>query len=216
MIEVADVFRRFAARLPLGSRRVDAALTSARRRGHPQLPHRGTWRPGLALRAMRYRDVLPGTPVPTAVARSATPHKPRSGSNAAGQRCCRCHHFHVTITVPAELREVLRAHQRDGYARADAGQCRGDHRTRPRSPLCRRHRGRARRAAHVDSAVEPAPTRSLPGQRQRYIRGRRHLASGTPEVSGSHQGSRQIGARQIPGPPAPKVSRSRHPGGRVE
>jgi hypothetical protein len=25
-------------------------------------------------------------------------------------------YFHVTVTVPAELREVLRAHQRDGYA----------------------------------------------------------------------------------------------------
>ena len=25
-------------------------------------------------------------------------------------------YFHITITVPAELREVLRAHQRDGYA----------------------------------------------------------------------------------------------------
>jgi hypothetical protein len=33
-------------------------------------------------------------------------------------------YFHVTVTVPAELREVLRAHQRDGYAvlmRASAG-----------------------------------------------------------------------------------------------
>jgi hypothetical protein len=27
-----------------------------------------------------------------------------------------CPYFHVTITVPAELREVLRANQRDGYA----------------------------------------------------------------------------------------------------
>ena len=25
-------------------------------------------------------------------------------------------YFHVTVTVPEELREVLRAHQRDGYA----------------------------------------------------------------------------------------------------
>ena len=58
MIEVADVFRRFAVGYPLGSRRVAAALTSARRPGHPHLPHRGTRRPGLALRAMRYRDVF--------------------------------------------------------------------------------------------------------------------------------------------------------------
>ena len=27
-----------------------------------------------------------------------------------------CHYFHVTVTVPQELREVLRANQRDGYA----------------------------------------------------------------------------------------------------
>jgi hypothetical protein len=27
-----------------------------------------------------------------------------------------CPYFHVTVTVPAELREVLRANQRDGYA----------------------------------------------------------------------------------------------------
>ena len=31
-------------------------------------------------------------------------------------RCCRSRYFHVTITVPEELREVLRANQRDGYA----------------------------------------------------------------------------------------------------
>jgi len=27
-----------------------------------------------------------------------------------------CHYFHVTVTVPEELRSVLRANQRDGYA----------------------------------------------------------------------------------------------------
>jgi len=27
-----------------------------------------------------------------------------------------CHYFHVTVTVPQELREILRANQRDGYA----------------------------------------------------------------------------------------------------
>jgi len=26
-----------------------------------------------------------------------------------------CRYFHVTITVPEELRDVLRANQRDGY-----------------------------------------------------------------------------------------------------
>ena len=27
-----------------------------------------------------------------------------------------CHYFHVTVTVPSELRDVLRANQKDGYA----------------------------------------------------------------------------------------------------
>ena len=56
-----------------------------------------------------------------------------------------------------------------------------------------------------------APACSLPGQRRRDLRGRQHLASGTPDVSGSHQGSRQTGARQIPRDAAPEVSRSHHP-----
>ena len=46
--------------------------------------------------------------------------------------------------------------------------------------------------------IEPAPARSLPGQRRRYIRGRHHLASGAAERPGAHQGARQIGARQVP------------------
>jgi hypothetical protein len=41
MVEVADVFRRFAA-----------DYLSARHRRHPQLPHRGARRPGLALRTV--------------------------------------------------------------------------------------------------------------------------------------------------------------------
>ncbi len=43
----------------------------------------------------------------------------------------------------------------------------------------------------LDSAIEPAPARSLPGQRRRYIRGRHHLASGAAELPGAHQGSRR-------------------------
>src|SRR5271169_5155917 len=54
-------------------------------------------------------------------------------------------HFHITVTVPAELREVLRANQRDGYGvLMQAKRC-GDHRARPRSALSRRYRRGARR-----------------------------------------------------------------------
>ena len=72
--------------------------------------------------------------------------------------------------------------KRDGYARADAGQCLGDHRTRTRYPLSRRMRVRARRAAHLDSTVEPASACSLPRQWRRDLRGRQHLASGAAEL----------------------------------
>ena len=169
MIEVADVSRRFAADYLSAHGASMLPSTSARHRGHPSTaaPRHLAARFGAASNAIP--RCSPGTPVPTAVARSATPHKPRKGgSNAAGRRCCRCrelprhHHRARRVARGAACSSARR------LCRADAGQCRGDHRTRPRSPLCRRHRGRARRAAHVDSAVEPAPTRSLPGQRRRY------------------------------------------------
>lgn len=57
-------------------------------------------------------------------------------------------YFHITVTVPAELREVLRANQRDGYGVLMQASAAGDHRTCPRSALRRRHRRRARHAAH--------------------------------------------------------------------
>ena len=32
-----------------------------------------------------------------------------------------CPYFHVTVTVPSELRDVLRSHQKDGYPRQESG-----------------------------------------------------------------------------------------------
>jgi hypothetical protein len=57
MIELADVFRRFAADY-LDAHGADATIAPARHRGHPRLPHRRPWRPGVALRYLQRRDVL--------------------------------------------------------------------------------------------------------------------------------------------------------------
>src|SRR5438309_3800188 len=55
------------------------------------------------------------TPAATAPARSVTPSRRRLGSNSAGRRCYRFPYFHVTVTVPEELRAALRRYQIDGY-----------------------------------------------------------------------------------------------------
>ena len=164
MIEVAEVFRRFAA-------------DYLEAHGASMLPsHRRAVEDILACRTA----ALGGQ-----VWRCEACNTEMFSYHSCGNRSCpKCHttqtqewlerrqaemlpvpYFHITVTVPAELREVLRANQRDGYARADAGQRRGDHRTRPRSALRRRHCCRAHRAAHLDSATELAPACSLPGQR---------------------------------------------------
>ena len=99
--------------------------TSARHRGHPQLPHRGTRRPGLALRAMRYRDVL--LALLCQPQRSEVPHRTNQGvaSNAAGRRCCRCRISTSPSPVLAELRRGAACSSARRLCRADAGQCRG-------------------------------------------------------------------------------------------
>jgi Transposase zinc-binding domain len=38
-----------------------------------------------------------------------------------------CHHFHVTVTVPQELRQVLRTNQQDGYALLNPSMENGQH-----------------------------------------------------------------------------------------
>ena len=215
MIEVADV-PPLRGGLPLGSRRVDAALTSARHRGHPQLPHRGTWRPGLALRAMRYRDVL-RVPVLTVVVWRWALHKPRvartpPGGDAAGAALPRHDH---------RARRVARccsAHQRDGYAvlmQPSAGAIIElglaipvmSAAPWPCSPCCTRGRSSWNLHPHVHCLVSGG---GISEDAATWHPARR-------KFSGSHQGSRQIGARQIPGPPAPKVCPDLcHPGGRVE
>src|SRR4051812_40413955 len=67
-------------------------------------------------------------------------------------------YFHVTVTVPEELRAALRRHQIDGYG-ALMKAAAGDHRVGPRSALGRRHRWRARRTAHLDATARLPPAR---------------------------------------------------------
>ena len=114
-------------------------------------------------------------------------------------------YFHITVTVPAELREVLRANQRDGYGvlmQASAAAI---------IELARdpRYVGGTVAVLAVlhtwTQQLELAPACSLPGQRRWDLRGRQHLASGAAELPGPHQGSRQAGARQVPGAAAAQV-----------
>src|SRR5271165_2695033 len=115
MIEVADVFRRFAA--DYLSAHGASVLPSHRRAIENILDCRTA-----ALGGQVWRCDACATEV--------------FSFHSCGNRSCpKCHtaqtqewlerrqaemlpvpYFHITVTVPAELREVLRAHQRDGYA----------------------------------------------------------------------------------------------------
>ena len=115
MIEVADVFRRFAA--DYLSAHGASMLPSHRRAIEDILDCRTA-----ALGGQVWRCDACGTEV--------------FSFHSCGNRSCpKCHtaqtqewlehrqaemlpvpYFHITVTVPAELREVLRANQRDGYA----------------------------------------------------------------------------------------------------
>lgn len=71
-------------------------------------------------------------------------------------------YFHVVVTVPKELRAVLRANQRDGYTMLMKAAAE-DRRTRARPMSCRRHRRHPRRSAHLDPAASLPSARALPG-----------------------------------------------------
>jgi len=79
-------------------------------------------------------------------------------------------YFHVTVTVPEELRAALRRYQIDGYgalmkAAAEAII------VLARDPRWgRRHRRRAGRAAYLDATAHLPSARSLPGYRRRIVR----------------------------------------------
>ena len=115
MIEVADVFRRFAADYLSAH---GASMLPSHQRAIEDILNCRT----AALGGQVWRCEQCDTEM-------------FSWHSCANRSCPKCHtaqtkewlerrraemlpvpHFHVTITVPAELREVLRAHQRDGYA----------------------------------------------------------------------------------------------------
>jgi hypothetical protein len=166
MIEVADVFRRFAAEYLSAH---GASMLPSHRRAIEDILNCRT----AALGGQVWRCDQCGTEM-------------FSYHSCRNRSCPKCHtaqtqewlerrqaemlpvlYFHITVTVPEELREVLRANQRDGYG--VLMQRGGDYRTRPRSTLRRRHRRGARGAAHLDAAIAPASPRSLPGQRRRDL-----------------------------------------------
>jgi hypothetical protein len=115
MIEVADVFRRFAADYVSAH---GASMLPSHRRAIEDILHCRT----AALRGQVWRCNACGSEM--------------FSFHSCGNRSCpKCHtaqtqewlehrwaemlpvpYFHITVTVPAELREVLRANQRDGYA----------------------------------------------------------------------------------------------------
>jgi Transposase zinc-binding domain len=123
MIEIADVFRRFAA--DYVSAHGASMLPSHRRAIEDILDCRTA-----ALGGQVWRCDACNTEM--------------FSYHSCGNRSCpKCHtaqtqewlehrqaellpvpYFHITVTVPAELREVLRANQRDGYGEAAKGSVR--------------------------------------------------------------------------------------------
>ena len=112
MVAVADVFRRFApsyqaahgAAMPPSHRRAIADILACRTEalgGHPSAAPRAAPRSIAAI------------PAATGAARNAMANRPGPGWTSVRPRCW--HPFHVTVTVPEELRAALRRHQRDGY-----------------------------------------------------------------------------------------------------
>jgi hypothetical protein len=77
-----------------------------------------------------------------------------------------CPYFHVTVTVPAELREVLRANQRDGYAALMKATAEAI----IELARDRRHRRRDGGVAHLDAAARLPSACTLPRYRWRRIR----------------------------------------------
>src|SRR5208337_1538519 len=132
MIEVADVFRRFAADYLSAH---GASMLPSHRRAMDYLSAHGASMLPSHRRAIEdildCRTAALGGQVWRCEACNTEVFSYHSCNNRS---CPKCHtvqtqewlehrqaemlpvpYFHITVTVPAELREVLRAHQRDGY-----------------------------------------------------------------------------------------------------
>ena len=133
------------------------------------------------------------------------PHRADRGvARARRPRCCRCRYFHVTVTVPRELRALLRANQRDGYALLMKAAADAIIELARDPPL----------SSAAPSACSPCCT---PGPSSSIYHPHVHcLVSGggisddgrdwhpaRRSLPGPHQGLGQAGARQTPGRAAP-------------
>jgi hypothetical protein len=188
MIEIADVFRRFAADY-LDAH--GAAMPPSHRRAIQDILDCRT----AALGGQVWRCDTCGT-------------ETFSFHSCGNRSCPKCHsaqtqewlghrqaemlpvpYFHIVVTVPAELRAV----QATAAAIIELA----------RDP---RFVGGTVAVlavvAYLGSAAQPAPARPLPGQRRRRFRGRHHLAPGAPRLPAADQGARPLGARQVPRPAA--------------
>lgn len=116
-------------------------------------------------------------------------------------------YFHVTVTVPEELRAVLRRHQIDGYG-ALMKTTTGAIIDLARDPLWVGGTVGVLAVLHTwTRAAHLPPPRSLPGHRRRPIQRRRHLASRRKDLPVPQAGARHPGPRPFPKTPSPGSAR---------
>jgi hypothetical protein len=115
MIEVADIFRRFAdpylaahgATMPPSHRRAIADILACR----TELLGGSIWRCDRCC-----HEVFSYHSCRNRSCSKCHADQTQHWLEARKLEMLPCHYFHVTVTVPEELRDVLRANQRDGYA----------------------------------------------------------------------------------------------------
>lgn len=204
MIEIADVFRRFAA--DYVSLHGASMLPSHRRAIKDILACRTAalggqvWRCDASNTEMfsyhSCRNSFLRQPQLSQVSHRTDPGMAGTAASGTDASTVLPHHCHCAGRTARGA-----ARQPAGWLwRADAGQCRWGSSNLPAirvtsaassacSPCC---------TPHLDPAVELASACPLPGQRRWHLRGRQHLAPGAAEVPDPDQGARQVGAWQVP------------------
>src|SRR5580693_3707074 len=115
MPEVADAFRPLRRQLCGSSRRGDAAIASSRHRRHHRLPHRSARRTAVVLQSLRHPAArLPLLPQPR-LPEVSHAEQTQAWLEQRREEMLPVPYFHVTVTVPEELRAALRRYQIDGY-----------------------------------------------------------------------------------------------------
>ena len=109
------------------------------------------------------------------------------------------HHFMITFTVPEELRDFIRSHQRICYAALFAASSDGHEEALPRPPARgRRPAGLLRRAAHLGPAVAVSSPHPLCCPRRRDLHHRRELAAERRTLLCAGEGALRYLSRQVP------------------